>query len=552
MNAKRLFFACMIIALLAAGCAPAATSAPIATAPKATSGGQPQAYPTSAPQYQRPYASTATMAPWPTSVPPTAAPMATQALAYPVQRPYARAVPGPADNYFQDYGINPFIDTRQDHLSTFAVDVDTASYTIARRYVNDGSLPPQSEVRVEEFVNFFDPGYNSPPDAAFAIYADGAPSPFYKDGTTILRIGIQGYQVPDSERKPASLTFVIDISGSMNLENRLGLVKQSLDILVKRLRSRDTVGIVVYGSNARVLIEPTKATQRDFILDAINSLTTEGATNAEAGLRLGFDIAMRSYRSDATNRVILCSDGVANVGNVDANSILEFVHGYIKEGIYLSTFGFGMGNLNDTLLEQLADRGNGVYAYIDTLEEAQRLFVEELTSTLQTIALDAKVQVDFNPDVVACYRLMGYENRAVADQDFRNDSVDAGEIGAGHHVVAMYAVMFNPEAQGRIATVQLRWQDPQTYQVTEINGNLNTWDLAGSFEQADPHYQLAAAVAQYAEALRGSPWAAHTSMNRIAEIVSRLSRAMPGDEDMAEFASLVYRVSQMWKPDHID
>ncbi len=444
--------------------------------------------------------------------------------------------------------MNPFTDTRQDHLSTFAVDVDTASYTIARRYINDGSLPPQEEVRLEEFVNFFDPGYNPPPSAAFAIYADGAPSPFYADGTTILRIGIQGYKVPDSERQPVSLTFVIDISGSMNLENRLGLVKQSLNILVDRLRPQDTVGIVVYGSNARILLEPTQASRHEFIKRAINSLRTEGATNAEAGLRMGFDMAMRSFRPGASNRVILCSDGVANVGNIDANSILEYVHGYIKEGVYLSTFGFGMGNLNDTLLEQLADKGNGVYAYIDTLEEAQRLFIENLTSTLQTIALDAKVQVDFNPDVVACYRLMGYENRAVADQDFRNDSVDAGEIGAGHHVVAMYAVQFNPGAQGRIATVQLRWQDPQTYQVTEINGNLNTWDLAVSFEAAEAHYQLAAAVAQFAEMLRGSPWAAGSSMYQIVDIANRLSWSMPDDGDVPEFAALVYRASQMWTP----
>ncbi len=539
MNAKRLFFANILIILLLAACAPAATQSPIAVQPMATSthGGKPQVYPTQPPQYAAP-----------TAVPPTTAPMATQALPQPIYGPNYYPQPGPQDNYFQDYGINPFISTRQDHLSAFAVDVDTASYTIARRYVNDGSLPPQDEVRVEEFVNFFDPGYNPPPSAAFAIYADGARSPFYSDGTTILRFGIQGYQVPDDQRKPVSLTFVIDISGSMDLENRLGLVKRSLNILVSRLRPQDTVGIVVYGSDARVLIEPTQASHHGFIISAIDSLRTEGATNAEAGLRLGFDMAMRSYRPGSSNRVILCSDGVANVGNVDASSILEFVHGYIKEGIYLSTFGFGMGNLNDTLLEQLADKGNGVYAYIDTLEEAQRLFIDDLTSTLQTIALDAKVQVDFNPDVVACYRLIGYENRAVADQDFRNDSVDAGEIGAGHHVVAMYAVILNPEAQGRIATVQLRWQDPQTYQVTEINGNMNTWDLVPSFEQADPHYQLAAAVTQYAEALRGSPWAAGTSMYQIAEIANRLRWSMPDDLDVAEFAELAWKVSQMWHP----
>jgi Ca-activated chloride channel family protein len=447
--------------------------------------------------------------------------------------------------FFENYGVNPFVDTYEDHLSTFALDVDTASYTLARSYVLDGNLPPADAIRVEEFVNYFKQDYPIPPDVAFGIYADGAPSPFHHDGTQILRFGIQGYSVSERERKPASLTFVIDVSGSMGIENRLELVKQSLQLLVDRLRPSDTVAIVVYGSEARVALNPTSGEDRATILNAIYSLQTEGATNAEAGLRLGYQMASLAYRPDGINRVILCSDGVANVGATSPDAIMESIRGYAAGGIALTTVGFGMGNFNDTLMEQLADNGNGNYAYVDNLDEAQRLFVDNLTATLQVIALDAKVQVDFNPDTVARYRLIGYENRAVADQDFRNDAVDAGEIGAGHTVTALYAVQFRPGATGRIATVQLRWEDPQTHQVTEINGNFNTWDMAQSFEEASPRYQLDVAVAQYAELLRHSPWAQGTSFYDIFSHAARLAEALDGDPDVVEFASLVSRAAQI-------
>jgi Ca-activated chloride channel family protein len=278
------------------------------------------------------------------------------------------ALPTPAGNTFQDYGVNPYQDTREDNLSTFALDVDTASYSVARRYINDGNLPPADAIRVEEFVNYFNMGYNNPPNVGFAIYADGAPSPFNYDGTYLLRIGIQGYQVPDAERLPSALTFVIDVSGSMDMENRLELVKQSLRLLVERLRYDDTVSIVVYGSEARVVLYPTSGNDKATILNAINALRPEGSTNAEAGLKLGYEMAMRGFQSGANNRVILCSDGVANVGNTGPDSILSQVRGYVAEGIYLTTIGFGMGNFNDVLMEQLANDGNGTYAYVDTLD----------------------------------------------------------------------------------------------------------------------------------------------------------------------------------------
>jgi Ca-activated chloride channel family protein len=256
-------------------------------------------------------------------------------------------------------------------------------------------------------------------------------------------------------------------------------------------------------------------------------------------------MAWQAFRPETINRVILCSDGVANVGNTGPDAILETIRGYVETGITLTTVGFGMGNFNDVLMEQLADNGNGNYAYVDDLDEAQKLFVENLTSTLQAIALDAKIQVDFNRDVVAYYRLIGYENRDVADQDFRNDTVDAGEIGAGHSATALYAVTFRPNAEGRIATVQLRWEDPDTHKVTEINGNFNTWDLSQSFEQADSRYQLAVIVAQYADLLRHSPWAADSSASHLVEHAYRISSILCDDPEVVEFASLVSRANQI-------
>jgi len=307
----------------------------------------------------------------------------------------------PADNYFQDYGVNPDTGAWRDHLSTFALDVDTASYTVARQYIRDGFLPPYDAVRLEEFVNAFDQGYPASADAAFTIYADGAPAPRgFEAGSNVLRFGVQGYRVAEWERKPAVLTFVIDVSGSMGQDNRLELVKRSLRLLVDRLNERDSVAIIVYGTDARVELYPTSGSQRDEILWTIDRLRPEGSTNAEAGLQLGYLFADKALQTGATNRVILCSDGVANVGSTDPGSILRSIEEYAGREITLTAVGFGMGNFNDILLEQLADRGNGNYAYVDTDEEARRLFVDDLTSTLQVIARDAKVQVDFNPEIV--------------------------------------------------------------------------------------------------------------------------------------------------------
>ena len=453
----------------------------------------------------------------------------------------------PYDMFFENYGVNPSVDTEDDHLSTFALDVDTGSYSIMRSYLSEGNLPPSDSVRVEEYVNYFDQGYASPPaHQAFGISVDGAPSPFTQtERYQMLRIGIQGYQVPEEERKDASLTFVIDVSGSMDMDNRLGLVKRSLELLVEQLRSRDRVSIVVYGSEARVVLEPTSGSDKGRILEAIYSLQPEGATNAEAGIRLGYQMAMHGYNPEGINRVILCSDGVANVGETGPDAILEEVRHYVEEGVTLTTVGFGMDNYNDVLMEQLADNGDGFYAYVDDMREARRLFLDQITGTLQTIAMDAKVQVEFNPSVVMRYRLVGFENRAIADDQFRDNTVDAGEIGAGHSVTALYEVKLYPEAFGTIATVFMRWQDPDTRQVVELSQDLHTGDLEFDFETADPYFQRAVIVAEYAEILKKSYWAEESSLGSVYHEAIRVSELLPWDENMSEFMELIRRASQL-------
>lgn len=466
-------------------------------------------------------------------------PAATQVPALPI--PTMAPLPY---NEFEIAAVNPFVETRADNLSTFALDVDTASYAVARRYVTEGALPPPDAVRVEEFVNYFEQDYALPSNTAFGIYADSAPSPFHFDGTHILRVGIKGYDVPADQRPATALTFVIDVSGSMAQENRLGLVKRSLQMLVQQMRPEDTMAIVIYGTEAGVLVPPTSGAEKDQILSALYSLEPSGSTNAEAGLMLGYQQANQSYVPNGINRVILCSDGVANVGTTDPETLAQTLRSYADAGITLTTIGFGMGDYNDVLMEQLADQGDGNYGYVDTLEEAERFLVTEASSTLQTIALDAKVQVDFNPETVARYRLMGYENRAVADEDFRNNAVDAGEIGAGHTVTALYAVQFVPGTTGRVATVQLRWEDPTTREVREIAGEVQTSDVASSFDAASLRYQLDVVVAHYAELLRRSPYAQYVSLADLRVRSERLA-AQLNDPDVSEFAALVARASQM-------
>lgn len=442
--------------------------------------------------------------------------------------------------------VNPFVRTSKDVLSTFAIDVDTASYSAARNYLlSSGQLPPADTVRVEEFINYFHYDYPSPKQGAFGINIDAAPSPFNQGNTQLVRVGIQGQRIDASQRSDASLTFVIDISGSMQEPRRLPLVKQALRLLVEELRPSDQVGIVVYGSSASVVLEHTSAAEKDAIIRAIDSLANGGSTNAEEGLRLGYQQASEHFKTGASNRVILCSDGVANVGATGPDAIRQSIRDYTAQGVYLTTVGFGMGDYNDTLMEQLADDGNGNYAYVDTEDEARRIFVENLTGTLQVIAKDAKIQVEFNPAVVAQYRLLGYENRAVADQDFRNDKVDAGEVGAGHSVTALYEVVLTGQGEGTALTVRLRYADPKTNQVSELEQPFESAAIAKDFASSPVRFQQTVAVAAFAERLRKSGYAQDRPLDQILTIAQRIAPDLPNDKDLLEFITLLQRAQQL-------
>ena len=451
--------------------------------------------------------------------------------------------------FFQSYGVNPFIDTEDDRYSTFAMDVDTASYAITRTFLHDGYLPDPDSVRVEEFVNYFEQGYASRDDEAFSITIDGSPSRFGLDTHHMIRVGLQGKTIADDDRKDATLIFVIDVSGSMGSDDRLGLAKRSLRLLVNSLRPTDKVGIVTYGNYGRVALEPTRVDDDHIrsIIGVIDGLAAGGSTYAEEGLELGYRMAADEADPDRITRVILLSDGVANVGNTGADSILTTIRDYVDDGVTLTTIGLGMGNFNDVLMEQLANNGNGAYYYVDTLSEARRIFAENLTGTLQFIARDAKVQVEFNEESVRSYRLLGYENRDVADVDFRNDAVDAGEVGAGHSVTALYELKINDGVphDAALATVRVRFEDPDDGAVSEVMRTVATGDLHAEFTDAPLRYQLSAVVAEFAEVLRDSYWAREGNLDDVQMEAHRLRRLLTNDTDVSEFASLTAEAARI-------
>ncbi|MEM9039349.1 MAG: von Willebrand factor type A domain-containing protein [Actinomycetota bacterium] len=450
------------------------------------------------------------------------------------------------DNRFEDYGYRDFIDADDDPLSTFALDVDTGSYSIARRWIEEGSLPPRESVRPEEYVNAFDYRYDTP-RRGLEISVDGGPSPF-DDDNVLVRVGVQGEIVADEDRGDAALTFVIDTSGSMDRDDRLGLVKESLDILVEELEEDDTVAIVTYSDSSGVVLEPTPVSERNAILDAIDDLGPGGSTNLEAGLRTGYDLAREAFDDGGINRVVLASDGVANVGMTDPDALAAMIREDADRGIDLVTVGFGMGNFSDVTMEQLADNGDGFYAYVDTEDEAERLFEDELTSTLLTVAKDAKIQVEFDPDVVESYRLIGFENRGVLDSDFRNDDVDAGELGAGHQVTAIYEVELERgvdlDDRDEIGEVFLRWEHPETGEVSEIDEDIDLRDVEPNWGDTDIDFQLATTVATLAEKLRDNPFADDVDLDAVVEELDRLADEYDTPE-VDELADLADRAAEL-------
>lgn len=448
--------------------------------------------------------------------------------------------------YFRPVGTNPFVETARDKLSTFALDVDTGSYALARRYLHDGNLPPAEAIRVEEFVNAQTYGDPAPRRGDFTLTAEGAASPFAGGrGHRLLRFGVKAREIDAADRKSAVLTFVVDVSGSMDRENRLGLVKRALGLLLDELAADDRVGLVVYGSNGRVLLHHTR--DHEAIRRAISRLVPEGSTNAEEGLRLGYDLADEGWREGWINRIVLCSDGVANVGATGPESILERIGKEARRGIELTTVGFGMGNYNDELMEQLADQGDGSYHYVDTLDAARQVFVENLTGTLQTVAKDAKVQVEFDARSVERWRLVGYENRDVADRDFRNDRVDAGEVGVGQTATALYEVRLREGARAGdpVATLRLRWKSREAGRVIEGAQTLHVRDLGEGFDDASRDLRVAALAAELAERLKGSRHARGGSWDALRGEADYLRREHSRDRDVIELADLVTRAARL-------
>jgi len=406
--------------------------------------------------------------------------------------------PAPAD---ETYGANEPVSPADDPESTFAVDVDTASYDYARRSLQDGALPPADQIRPEEFVNYFGQGYSEPAGNGFAVSVDSAELPEWYDAgdaTHVMRVGLQTRSVSDTERADVNLTFVIDVSGSME-GDRIELVRDSLDLLVSRLRPTDSVAIVTYESDSEVLLGMTDVGDGEELRAAIGELYPRGSTNMQAGLEDGYELAGEVFDPDKDIRVILLSDGEANVGLTEHDAMLDELGEDIAEGITLLTVGVG-DSYNQELLEQLADNGDGWAAYFATETEAERVFSERLTSTIGVAARDAKIQVTFDDSTVAEYRLIGFENRAIADDEFEDDSVDGGEVGPGHSVTALYALTLTGDA-GDVATVGVRWQDPTEEHTGTAEAVLPTAVLS---EAPDSHLSVDLVAAAFAEILRGS------------------------------------------------
>ncbi|MFY2764540.1 vWA domain-containing protein [Arenimonas sp. MALMAid1274] len=425
----------------------------------------------------------------------------------------------PNTERYAEFDDNGIVRTAENPVSTFSIDVDTGSYSNVRRMLAQGQLPPKDAVRVEEMINYFDYGYAGPRDRSqpFAVATELAPAP-WNDKRLLLQVGIQGYDVPASEIPASNLVFLIDTSGSMAEQDKLPLLKESFRQLVPRLRAQDRVSIVVYAGSAGLVLPPTSGDRHDEILQALDRLEAGGSTNGGEGIDLAYLMARQSFIDGGVNRIVLATDGDFNVGIYDERALETKVEQGRKSGIALTTLGFGQGNYNEALAEKLADVGDGNHAYIDNLMEGRKVLVEEMSSTLMTIASDVKIQVEFNPAMVAEYRLIGYENRALAREDFNNDQVDAGEIGAGHDVTALYEICLvgagcessdalryapQPATQGRgqeLAHLKLRYKLPGEDRSVLLERPVTRSALT---MQPSEGLRFAAAVAAYADLLRG-------------------------------------------------
>jgi Ca-activated chloride channel homolog len=472
------------------------------------------------------------------------------------------AVPGSVagnwDFNTENYNVineNRFLGAASNPLSTFSIDVDAASYSNVRRFLHQGTLPPKDAVRLEELVNYFPYRY---PDQSgsrpFAVSTEVAPCPWAADHR-LVRIGLQSRRLATEDLPPSNLVFLIDVSGSMDMPDKLPLVQQAFRALVRELRSEDRVAIVVYAGAAGLVLPPTSGSDQATILEAIDRLHAGGSTAGGAGIKLAYDVAKEHFNPEGNNRVILATDGDFNIGVSSDAEMVRLIEQRREEGTFLTVLGFGTGNLKDSKMEQMADKGNGHYAYIDSFREAQKVFVQEFGGTLFTVAKDVKIQVEFNPARVQAYRLLGYENRLLAKEDFKDDRKDAGELGSGHSVTALYEVVptgarsvatsddsltyqetsLRPGARHsqELLTVRLRYKDPKGSASKLLETAVN--DRTGA---ASEDLRFASAVAEFAMLLRDSENKGQANW----EQVLTLARGARGDDDQGyrgEFIGLV-------------
>ncbi|MCC6531135.1 MAG: VWA domain-containing protein [Burkholderiales bacterium] len=434
-------------------------------------------------------------------------------------RPHPFAYPADRERY-QPIESNPVKLVAETPVSTFSIDVDTGAYANVRRFLNQGRLPPADAVRIEELVNYFPYDYAHPSgNAPFAVHTELAAAP-WNPRNVLLRIGIKGQDVAKQSLPAANLVFLVDVSGSMYSADKLPLLKSSLKLLVRELRAQDRITLVTYAGHTGVVLQPTAGSETNKILAAIDGLAAGGSTAGASGIELAYGMAQQSFIANGINRILLATDGDFNVGITDFRALKSLVEERRKSGVSLSTLGFGSGNYNEQLMEQLADAGDGAYSYIDNLMEGHKVLVNEMTSTLATIARDVKIQVEFNPASVKEYRLIGYENRLLKREDFNNDQVDAGDIGAGHTVTALYELtlantggLIDPlryrplpaaavQASSELAHVKLRYKEPQAQTSTLIDVTVGPGEVR-SIAQASPEMRFAIAVAGFGQILRG-------------------------------------------------
>ena len=459
----------------------------------------------------------------------------------PMKERYPIEVRGTNNEQYEGKDINPWKTVATEPLSTFSIDVDTASYANMRRFLNSGKLPPKDSVRVEEFINYFNYDYPNPTDEhPFSINTKLTTSPWNKD-YKIVKVGLKGKDMANADRPKSNLVFLLDVSGSMSSHNKLPLLREAMKMLLRKLGSGDKVAIVVYAGASGLVLDSTAASEKATILGALNKLQAGGSTNAGAGIDLAYKIAQQNYIKGGVNRVLLATDGDFNVGTTSRSGLLELIKEKADDKIFLTVLGLGMGNYKDAMLESIANKGNGNYFYLDTQNEAKKVLVHDISSTLVTIAKDVKIQVEFNPENVKGYRLIGYENRMLAAKDFNDDKKDAGEIGAGHTVTALYEIIpsnakfpavnidklkyqktkpeTNSKFEGELLTVKLRYKQPEGKKSKLVSKVVQTKEEV-SLHSAGVDLKFALSVASFGMFLRQDENIKSMTLSKIVEMAN--------------------------------